>query len=333
MIQFLLAALKGAAMGAANVIPGVSGGTIAFITGIYERLINAIKACGPKALKLLLGGKFKEFAKHVDLWFLMAIALGAGVTIIGLAKPLKFAFRDHPIPTWAFFFGLILASIWGVGKMVKRWGAGTYLALLIGLGAAIGLLFLPQGSGNDNFGFLMLCGAAAISSMIIPGVSGSYVLLLLGNYALVLGAIGDRDLAILIPFAIGCVLGLMLLSHLLSWIFKHHHDIAVALITGFIVGSLVLIWPWKDTVYKTDDAGHYLVKTEERKLVARPGSVAEVRKTFTSKEDLVTVGYRNWHAPPFGNKSTWPAILLALAGALLVILIEWLGAKFGKKRQ
>ena len=332
MFDYLLVALKGAAMGAANVIPGVSGGTIAFITGIYERLINAIKSCGPKALKLLLGRKFKEFAKHIDLWFLMAIAIGAGLTIWKLADILESAFKDHPIPTWAFFFGLVLASIWGVAKMVTRWGPGTFLALLIGLAAAVGLLFLPQGSGNDNFGFLMLCGAVAISSMIIPGVSGSFVLLIMGNYALVLGAINDRNLGILIPFAIGCVLGLMLLSHVLSWIFKYHHDIAVALITGFIVGSLVLIWPWKDTVYKTDSDGQLLVKTEERKLVARPGTVDEVQQTFSGEEKLITTGYKNWHAPNFGDKSTMPGVLLALGGAFLVMLIEWLGAKFGRRR-
>lgn len=319
-------------MGAANVIPGVSGGTIAFITGIYERLINAIKSCGPKSLKLLLTGKFREFAKQIDLWFLLAVALGAGLTILKLAPRLKDAFRFHPVPTWAFFFGLILASIWGVGKMVKHWGPGTFLALLLGLGIAVGLLFLPQGSADDGFVFLIICGAAAISSMIIPGVSGSYVLLLMGNYALVLGAVGDRDLGILIPFAIGCVLGLLLLSHILSWVFKNHHDIAVALITGFIVGSLVLIWPWKDTVYKTDKAGQFYVKTAERKMVVRPGTIDEVRKTFGHKEDLVTLGYRHWHAPDIADKSTRPAILLALGGAFLVLLVEWLGAKFGKRR-
>ena len=333
MIEFLLAVLKGGAMGAANVIPGVSGGTIAFITGIYERLINAIKSCGPKAIKLLLGRRFKEFAQHVDLWFLIAIALGAVLAIWKLAGTLEEAFREHPIPTRAFFFGLILASIWGVGKMVKRWGAGRVIALLIGLAAAIGLLFLPHSPSNDSFGFLIICGAVAISSMIIPGVSGSFVLLIMGNYALVLGAISDRDLGILIPFGIGCVVGLLSLSHLLSWIFKHHHDIAVALITGFIVGSLVLIWPWKETIHKKDDSGAYIVKTEKRELVPRPGSLAEVTKSLGAEEELVTVGYKNWHAPDFKEKSTMPALLLALGGALLVILIEVIGAKFGRPRK
>jgi len=332
MIDYLLAVLKGAAMGAANVIPGVSGGTIAFITGIYERLINAIKSCGPKAIKLLLGGRFKEFASYIDLWFLLSIALGAGLAIWRLADFLEGAFNDHPVPTWAFFFGLILASIWSVGKMVSRWGPGTVLALLLGLACAVGLLFLPHASSNDSFLFLIICGAVAISSMIIPGVSGSFVLLIMGNYALVLGAIGDRNLSILIPFAIGCVLGLLSLSHLLSWIFKNHHDIAVALITGFIVGSLVLIWPWKDTIYETDPSGAYIVKTEDRQLVPRAGDLEEVKKNLSDEESLIEAGVRNWHLPSPKEKSTMPALLLALAGAALVILIEWLGAKFGRRR-
>jgi len=332
MSEYILAVLKGAAMGAANIIPGVSGGTIAFITGIYERLINAIKSCGPKAVKLLFTGKLKEFSKHTDLFFLMSIGLGAGIAIIVMARFLEPAFENHPTLTWAFFFGLILASIWGVGKMVGRWGPGTIIALLVGLIIAVGLLFLPHGSRNDNPVFLVVCGAAAISSMIIPGVSGSYVLLLLGNYTLVLGAIGDRDLGILLPFAVGCGLGLLLLSHILSWVFKHHHDIAVALITGFIAGSLVLIWPWKDTVYKQDPDGSYIVKTEDREFVARKGTIEEVKESKAESEELVETGYENWHAPPMDEKSTVPAILLALFGAGLVLLIDWLGVKFNRPK-
>jgi putative membrane protein len=320
-------ALKGAAMGAANVIPGVSGGTIAFVTGIYERLINAIKSCGPHALKLLLGRRFKEFADHIDLRFLAAIAIGAGVSIVVLARFLELAFKDFPIPTWAFFFGLIVASIWGVGKMVKHWGPATFIAMAIGLGLAIGVLFLPHASGNTSPVYLVVCGMIAISSMIIPGVSGSFMLLVMGNYALVLGAIGDRDLGILAPFAVGCVVGLIALSHVLSWIFKNHHDVAVALITGFIVGSLALIWPWKDTVHKVDEAGLYEVKLESREIVSRQGDFATVDAGLVGEEEMVEAGYENWKLPPFGERETWIAILLAAFGAGIVVVIERVGGR------
>ncbi len=322
--------LKGFGMGAANLIPGVSGGTIAFITGIYERLINAIKSCNPTAIKLLLGRRFEEFAAHVDLRFLTAVAVGVGLSFALLAKLLGKAFDEHPVPTWAFFFGLIVASIWGVGKMVKRWSVGPVVGLLFGLGVAVGVMFLPHASGNSNPGFLVICGAIAIASMIIPGVSGSYVLLLMGNYALVLGAVGRFDLGILVPVGIGCVIGLLSLSHLLSWIFKHHHDLAVGLITGFIVGSLVLIWPWKETVIKQDAAGAYMVKTAEREVVARGTDLEAVRAGLAEGEELVEAGYRDWHLPSLAEREDQVAIALAMLGAMLVLLIEWLGSRFGR---
>jgi len=318
-------------MGAANVIPGVSGGTIAFITGIYERLINAIKSCDLTAVKLAFGFKFKELAEHVDLRFLFAVAVGAGVSILSLAKALEWAFEFHPILIWAFFVGLIVASIWGVGKMVKHWGPGTMAGLLAGLAAAVGVLFLPHAPGNTNPVYLVLCGVVAISSMIIPGVSGSFVLLIMGNYALVLGAIGKFDFTILLPFAVGCGVGLIALSHVLSWIFRRYHDLAVALITGFIIGSLVLIWPWKDTVYKTDDTGAFMVKTAEREVVPHVGDLESVRTGLAEGEELLTAGYEHWQLPAFGEKTTWAAILLALLGAAMVVGIEWSGAKWGRK--
>jgi putative membrane protein len=345
----ILTALKGAAMGAANVIPGVSGGTIAFITGIYERLINAIKSCDLTAAKLLLGRRFREFDEHVDFRFLLAIGVGAVVAIACLAKVLEDAFKNHPIPTWAFFFGLIVASIWGVGKMVKCWDAKAIGALLLGLGIAGGVLFLPHASGNSNFFYLVICGAVAISSMIIPGVSGSFVLLLMGNYVLILSAVvacfaslrsfsfGAElvgALSTLAPFGIGCVLGLVVLSRVLSWVFAHHHDVAVALITGFIVGSLALIWPWKDTIYKVDEAGAYLVKNGDREVVARAGDIEGIRAGLddSKEEELLTAGYENWQLPSMAEDTTKLAIGMILLGAFLVGLIEVMGAKYGRKQ-
>ena len=323
----IFTALKGAAMGAANVIPGVSGGTIAFITGIYERLINAIKSCNITAIRLAFGLKFRKFAEYTDLRFLVAIASGALLSVVSLARFLEYLFVDYPVLIWAFFFGLIVASVWGVGKMVRAWSVGPSGAMLIGMAAAIGVLLLPHSSGNPDPLYLFICGAAAISSMIIPGVSGSFVLLIMGNYMLVLGAVGDLDTGILMPFAAGCVIGLIALSHLLSWVFRRYHDIAVGLITGFIIGSLVLIWPWKETIYKQDSNGAYIVRHEEGELPSRPGELQSVKDSLINGEQLVSVGYNNWSLPPLGEKESWLAMLLALIGAGVVFGIERIGVK------
>ena len=319
--------LKGAAMGAANVIPGVSGGTIAFITGIYERLINAIKSCDMTAVRLALGLKFRKFAEYTDLRFLFAIGAGALLSVVSLARLLEYLFANYPVLIWAFFFGLIVASVWGVGKMITTWGPGALLSVVVGITMAIGVLFLPHSPGNTHPLYLFICGVAAISSMIIPGVSGSFVLLIMGNYMLVLGAVGNLDLGVLAPFAAGCFIGLIALSHLLSWIFSRYHDIAVGLITGFIVGSLVLIWPWKETAYRQDENGAYMVKNEAGELHPRSGELKKVQESLTNGDELVGVGYRNWRLPDPAVKQTWLAFLLALAGVGSVVGIERIGVK------
>lgn len=240
-------------MGAANVIPGVSGGTIAFITGIYERLIDALRSFNPKAISYLLKRDFNGFAQHVDLGFLIALGLGVVSSIFTLAKVLKSAYEYHPTLVGAFFFGLIFASIFSVGKMVKQWRPIELVALFVGLGIAVALAFMNPTKENTHPLYLAVCGVVAMCSMIIPGISGSFILILMGNYKLiVLDAVNNlrqmnfaESLPILIPVGIGAVLGLVALSHVLSWLFKRYHDTAVSLITGFVAGSLVIIWPWK----------------------------------------------------------------------------------------
>ena len=259
-MEYLFIFLKGFAMGAANVIPGVSGGTIAFITGVYDRLIDALKSCDFRAVQLLLKGKFVDFAKKIDLGFLASLGLGAVTSILTLAKVLKHAYVEHPVLVSAFFFGLILASIFSVARMVKKWGSSEVMALIIGLAVAVGLSFLSQASENPNPVYLAVCGVAAMCSMIIPGVSGSFILLLMGNYKLImLDAVDDlrqlnlaEALPILVPVGIGAIIGLVALSHVLSWLFKKYHDVAVSLITGFVAGSLVIIWPWKEPLYSSE---------------------------------------------------------------------------------
>ena len=236
-------------MGLANIIPGVSGGTIALITGIFERLINAIKSFGISSLTLLIKGKFKEFAKKTDLYFLIALFAGVIGAVVLLARVFDFLFNEYPIYIWSFFFGLILASVYFVGKTVEHWRIGSIISFIAGTILAISFTFLTPASQNDGFLYLVLCGVVAICSMILPGLSGSFVLILMGNYQLVaIDAINNMDLSIIFPVLIGAVGGLVAFSHILSWVFKNYKDQTIALLTGFILGSLGVIWPWKTAI-------------------------------------------------------------------------------------
>ncbi len=249
ILSFLKTIIKGAAMGAANVIPGVSGGTIALITGIFERLINAIKSFNGKAIQLLIKGEFQALAKHIDLYFLLALFSGIGLAIISLARLFEYLFIHYPIYIWAFFFGLVLASVYFVGKTVKKWTTSSIVSLVIGTAIAVSISILTPASQNDSFLYLILCGVVAICSMILPGLSGSFVLILMGNYQLVMiDAINDLSINILLPVAIGAGIGLIAFSHFLSWLLKKYHNQTIALLTGFIAGSLGILWPWKDEV-------------------------------------------------------------------------------------
>lgn len=242
-------------MGAANVIPGVSGGTIAFITGIYQRLIDGLKSFDIGALRLLLKRDFKSFAVKTDLNFLVAVFFGIAVSILSLAKLLEQAYVNYESYTLAFFFGLIIASILGVGRQITKFSTVNLLAILIGVAIAGGIALLPPAEANDSFVYLLVCGAVAICSMILPGLSGSYILLLMGNYLLVMRAISSIDMNVLLPIAIGCIAGLVLFSRLLSYLFKQFRDPTISVLTGFVVGSLVIIWPWKITEYLTLESG------------------------------------------------------------------------------
>lgn len=256
--------LKGIAMGTANIIPGVSGGTIALITGIFERLINAIKSFNLKAVKLLLSGKFREFSRHTDLGFLVILFAGVGIALISLARIFDFLFQQYPVFIWSYFFGLILASVYYVGRTIEKWNAMVVFLLLAGAGIAIIIGFMNPATENSNTFYLFLCGIVAVCSMILPGISGSFILILMGNYQLVaIEAINNLRLDILLPVLIGAVVGLLGFSYLLSWIFKRFRDQTIALLTGFILGSLGIIWPWKEVVYLMDEAGNQILKNGE----------------------------------------------------------------------
>ncbi len=252
MKEYIVVFFKGMGMGIANIIPGVSGGTIALITGIFERLIFALKSFDLTALKLFFTGKWKDFAERTDLYFLLAVFSGALLAIVLLARVFGFLFEEYPVYIWSFFFGLILASVYFVGKTVDRWRFTVYLFFLLGTAIALMFTFLTPATENNNFWYLILCGVVAVCSMILPGLSGSFVLILMGNYQLVaIDAINNRDLEVLFPVFIGVVVGLVSFAHLLSWVFKNFRDQTIAALTGFILGSLGIIWPWKDSIEHT----------------------------------------------------------------------------------
>ncbi len=242
-------------MGAANVIPGVSGGTIAFITGIYQRLIDAIKSFDLQALKQLVSFQFKAFSEKTDLIFLISIFSGIGISILSLARLLELAFEYYETFTLSFFFGLIIASIFGVGRQISQVSVPVVIAFIIGTAIAGTIAFLPPAEPNAGILYVMICGVVAVCSMILPGLSGSYVLLLMGNYVLVLQAISNFNFGILIPLLIGCIVGLVAFSWLLSYLFENFKDQTISLLTGFVFGSLLIIWPWKETVYMILDSG------------------------------------------------------------------------------
>ncbi len=249
MNQFLSNFFKGVGIGTANVIPGVSGGTIALLTGIFERLIDALKSLNLKAFKLFFSGKFKEFAKHTDFKFLFSVGCGVFVAILTIARIFEYLFEHHPIYLWGFFFGMILTSIYYVGITIEKWNWKVVLSFIIGTGIALVIAFGKPAHENDNLIYLLICGAVATCSMILPGLSGSFVLVLMGNYQLIMiDAVNDLNLKILIPVVIGGVVGLVAFSHVLSWIFKKFRDITIALLTGFILGSMPIIWPWKNEI-------------------------------------------------------------------------------------
>ncbi len=255
-------------MGAANVIPGVSGGTMALITGIFERLINAIKSFNLKAVKMLLSFKIKEFIKHVDLWFLIAVFGGIVIAIVSLAKLFDYLFTNYPVYIWAYFFGLVLASVYFVGKTVSKWSTSVIIFFIIGASVAIVISVMNPAKESSSYIYLMLCGVVAICSMILPGLSGSFVLILMGNYQLVMiDAVNEWNLEILIPVGIGAVVGLIAFSHILSWVFKNYRNQTISLLTGFILGSVSILWPWQKLIYMKDAAGELILKKEEPVIV------------------------------------------------------------------
>jgi putative membrane protein len=296
-IQLALLSLKGVAMGAADVVPGVSGGTIAFISGIYQELIESINNVNFAALKIWKKEGFKSFWNHINGTFFLFLFAGIIISIASLAKIVTYFLEVHPVLIWSFFFGLIIASVWLIGKTIKKWTLGAVLMLLIGTLIAFYISSIESVATVDAKWYIFLSGAIAICAMILPGISGSFILVLMGSYHLVLEAVKSRDLAVIALFAVGCLVGLLTFARLLKYLFHHFKEITIALLTGFMIGSLYKVWPWK-------------IKVGVEPLVIHSNG----------KEDWMMSNVLPTNFD--GDALLWPAIGCAIGGMLLILILE-----------
>jgi putative membrane protein len=292
------------AMGAADIVPGVSGGTIAFITGIYFRLLEAIGAVPQAVFRHLLRGEFKAFWHSCDGTFLLSLLVGIIGSIATLASAISYILAEYPILVWSFFFGLIVASVWHVGRQVRHYVPVLILPLFVGTVFAWWVTTLPASQLAPSSLVFFGAGALAICAMILPGISGSFILVILGMYVPVLDAIRALEVGTLLIFAGGCLLGLLSVARLITWAFKRFHDPVLALLTGFMVGALNKVWPWKETLsWRTNSAGEQVPLHEA---------------------SISPLGYAEMtgHDPKL-----MLAALCAVAGLLLVLLVEWAGSR------
>ncbi|QOD61928.1 DUF368 domain-containing protein [Polaribacter haliotis] len=299
--DYVVIGLKGMAMGAADVVPGVSGGTIAFISGIYEELLGSISNVNLKLFKILKTEGVKAAWKQVNGSFLLALFIGIFISIISLAKTIKWLLENEPVLLWSFFFGLVLASIIYIGKQIEKWNVVSILALIVATFLAYYVTTLnPLVSENSSLLFMFLAGAIAICAMILPGISGAFILVLLGAYKPILSAVNDRDLKTVAVVGLGAIIGLLSFSKILKWMFTNYKNITLATLTGFIIGSLNKIWPWKETL------------------------------TWRTNSHGIEVPLKEQSISPFnfdGDPQLLMSIILALIGFVLILLMEKLAVK------
>lgn len=318
--------LKGIAMGTANKVPGVSGGVVAYVAGFYEEFIYSFQKLNLKAIKLLVNGRFNTFYEYINGRFLALIILGEVLSYFTVSKVFDLLIKNYPILVWAAFFGMILGSIYYISRDYDAWTRKNIMILALGTAIGIGTSLLDPATDNANLFFVFFCGIVSISGMTLPGLSGSFILILLGNYVLLLVdsinsffdtmvAIAQWDfswyndpahmelLTILAVFLLGSIVGLISLSHLLGWTFKHYRNETNAMIIGFITGSLGVVWPWKKEIYATNSAGELI--------------------TTTGGNTILENYSRYW--PDFTTGHTWLAISLIFVGFLIVYLIDRYG--------
>ena len=294
-------------MGAADIVPGVSGGTIAFITGIYFRLLEAINAVPVATFRYLLRGQFRSFWSTIDGSFLTLLLAGILTSIVTMAAAISYLLEQYPVLIWSFFFGLILASVWHVGRQARQFRSRLLAPLAAGVVLAWWITTLSGGQINPSGLAFFGAGALAICAMILPGISGSFILVIIGMYAPVLAAIKSPDLLVLALFMCGCVAGLLSVARLITWAFHHYHDLVLALLTGFMIGALNKVWPWKEVLsWRTNSSGSQVPLHEVSVMPARFSEL-------TGQDPQVML-----------------AVIMAVCGFALVLMVEWLGSRFAE---
>ncbi len=301
--DYLGLALRGMAMGASDIVPGVSGGTMAFIFGIYEELIDSLRMIGePNFLRALFRLQIKEVFRILNWPFLVAVFGGILIAIFTLSHGLEWLLVNQPVLLWSFFFGLVLASVFAVARRIQNWRPAIHLTMAVAAVAAYLLVGAAPTHTPNEWWFLMLSGAIAICAMILPGISGAFILVLLGKYQFVLSAVNDRDFLTIGLVGVGAVVGLVTFAQFLSWLFKRYHDLTVAALTGLMMGSLRKVWPWKEDVsWLLDDNGQYVLSHGERIVTKQ----LNILPDFAGDPLEVAL-----------------AVLLALSGLGVVLLIE-----------
>ncbi|WP_372379688.1 DUF368 domain-containing protein [Vibrio natriegens] len=280
-MNYLITFFKGMAMGAADVVPGVSGGTIAFITGIYDTLLESIRRINPRLLSIWKREGTKAAFNHINGFFLITLFSGIAVSIATLAKLITWLLNTHPIPIWSFFFGLILVSVYHIVRQVEKRDAIRFITLLVGVAFAYSITVLKPLHMEPTMVNTLIAGSIAICAMILPGISGSFILLLIGMYTPVLAAVKGFQVDILALFLAGCVIGLLTFSHLLSWLLRHFRDATLMFLTGLMIGTLPKIWPWKETLtWRTNSKGeqvpllqHNLTPFEYEHITSQPSQL------------------------------------------------------------
>ncbi|MEN3324502.1 DUF368 domain-containing protein [Mariniflexile soesokkakense] len=322
--------LKGLGMGAANKVPGISGGVVAFVAGFYEEFIYSLRKVNRKAFKLLINGRFKSFYNYINGRFLSLLFFGMVVSYFSVSKVLDYFIKHYELYIWSVFFGMIIGSIYYINKDFRDWNYKTYTSLALGILIGLSISFLNPAKENDNLWFVFFCGIISVSGMTLPGFSGSFILILLGNYVLLLvdsvNALFDtfyevfggnftfinnseriRMLKVLAVFTLGSVTGLVTFSHMLSYILKHYKSITLSAIIGFIVGSLGVVWPWKNTIYKLKEDGTHILDSTGTKVV---------------------LNYERY--VPKLNSDTYYAIAFIFLGIAIVLALEYYGQKTKK---